>query len=1155
MDKEQAKRIIKDTFEASFNEGKFISFIMNLLNLKQSDIKNTSFGIHQGYNIPEMFRPYISKFQRIAKYLKDNNRIDVLIVYLKKETSIEHARSRQRNFIAGYLKGNYGSDKSKDAALVAFVSPNEVDWRFSLVKMDYRFEEGKSGKIKVREEFTPVRRWSFLVGKNESSHTAQSRLVNILADDQCNPTLTQLEEAFNIEKVTKEFFLKYRNLFLRIKEELDKVIEDDLKVKKDFEEKGVDTVNFAKKFLGQIVFLYFLQKKGWFGVRRDGEWGTGPKDFLRQLFNKEYGNYKNFFNDILEPLFYEALARERDDDFYSRFNCKIPFLNGGLFEPIGSYDWVHTDINLSNEIFSNRNDNYEGNGVLDIFDLFNFTVKEDEPLEKEVAIDPELLGKTYEKFNAIRPDNYEEYKKALKGGSKGEENKFNKKFGIYYTPREIVHYMCQESLINYLHTVVNQELMKQPVRVSRQIKLIGPEEPEQLGFHTDKEIVDKKAIEELIKYGEQFTENEQVVEEKKKETKTYKYQLLLGIRKNAKVIDEKLKNIRVCDPAVGSGAFPVGTMHEIIKIRSVLSVFINEPGRTPYNFKRECIEDSLYGVDIDPGAVEIAKLRLWLSLIVDEEDIKNIKPLPNLDYKIVCGNSLLGFPETWGSPIEKEIESLMDGYFSITNPEKKRTLKTKIDKKIKLRYTTSEKIFGYKINFDFKTVFSKVFRGKGGFDIVIANPPYVRQEKIKDQKPFLRKAGFKTFNSTSDLYTYFYEKSYQILKSEGFSCFISSNKWMRAKYGEKLRRFFKVKTTLKQIIDFNGYQVFDATVDTNILLFQKTEPSGNIINILNIQPDFTPSADIADYFNSHRLEMKQSELDSNCFTFGDETIMNLKKKIEEKGIPLKNWDIKICFGIKTGFNEAFIIDTETKERLCREDPKSAEILKPILRGRDIYRYGYKWAGLWLVNSHNGLRSKGIKRINVTKDYSIIYKHLQQYQENLEIRQDKGDHWTNLRNCAYLDEFEKEKIVWQEIVREPSFAYDIKKIYCEATTFLMTGKSLKYLIAILNSKPVTFFFKQFYAGGGLGESGYRYKKAFLEQLPIPKISEPEQKPFIELVDHILAITKDNDYLENPAKKARVHDYERQIDQMVYKLYSLTDEEIENIEKSTNIGRLS
>jgi len=256
MDKEQAKRNIKDTFETSFNEGKFIYFIMNLLNLKQSDIENTSFGVRQGYNIPEMFRSYISRFKRVAKYLKDNNRIDVLIVYLKKENSIEHARSRQRNFIAGYLKGNYGSDKLKNAALVAFVSPNEVDWRFSLVKMDYCFEKGK-----VREKFTSARRWSFLVGKNESSHTAQSRLVHILADDQHNPTLTQLEEAFNIEKVTKEFFIKYRNLFLRIKEGLDKVVEDDPKVKKDFKEKGINTVNFPKNFLDRLFFFIFCKRK------------------------------------------------------------------------------------------------------------------------------------------------------------------------------------------------------------------------------------------------------------------------------------------------------------------------------------------------------------------------------------------------------------------------------------------------------------------------------------------------------------------------------------------------------------------------------------------------------------------------------------------------------------------------------------------------------------------------------------------------------------------------------------------------------------------------------------------------------------------------------------------------------------------------------
>jgi len=305
-----------------------------------------------------------------------------LIVKLKRETSLERARTRQRNFIAWYLKGSRGG-KLKDAALVAFVSPNEEDWRFSLVKMDYRFEGltaeasaqagWQSGKVKVREEFTPARRWSFLVGKNEKSHTAQSRLVSILEDDEHNPTLKQLEDAFNIEPVTKEFFDKYRDLLIRTVDALDKLVKKDLTVRKDFESKNINTVDFAKKLLGQIVFLYFLQKKGWFGVKRDAEWGTGAKDFLRRLFNKEYGDYKNFFNDILEPLFYEALARERDDNFYSRFNCKIPFLNGGLFEPIGGYNWVHTDILLPDELFSNNRRTSEG-AILEMEFLMYLTV-------------------------------------------------------------------------------------------------------------------------------------------------------------------------------------------------------------------------------------------------------------------------------------------------------------------------------------------------------------------------------------------------------------------------------------------------------------------------------------------------------------------------------------------------------------------------------------------------------------------------------------------------------------------------------------------------------------------------------------------------------------------------------------------------------------
>lgn len=1222
MNEEQAKRIIKDTFETSFNEGKFIYFIMNLLNLKQSDIKNTSFGIRQGYNIPEIFRPYISRFQRIAKYLKDNNRIDVLIVYLRKETSIECARSRQRNFIAGYLKGNYGSDKSKDAALVAFVSPNEMDWRFSMVKMDYRFEEGESGKIKVREKFTPARRWSFLVGKNESSHTAQSRLVRILSDDQYNPTLIQLEEAFNIEKVTKEFFLKYRNLFLRTKEKLDKVVENDPKVKKDFEERGVNTVNFAKKLLGQIIFLYFLQKKGWFGVERNGEGGTGQKDFLRRLFNKEYGNYKNFFNDILEPLFYEALARERDDDFYSRFNCKIPFLNGGLFEPIGSYDWVHTDINLSNELFSNRNNNYEGNGVLDIFDLFNFTVKEDEPLEKEVAIDPELLGKIYEKFNAIRPDNYEEYKKVLKSGRKGEENKFNKKFGVYYTPREIVHYMCQQSLINYLEAVLSTDKRLIIRESAVQKKLFGFQSSVQQTFASYSYILPKEDIEKLIYFGDQVSENEAVAlikeqninEGKQKSSKT-KLQLPESIRKNAKLIDDKLAEITVCDPAVGSGAFPVGMMAEIVKTRNVLLAYIKEQNRTPYNFKRECIKKSLYGVDIDPGAVEIAKLRLWLSLIVDEEDIKRIKPLPNLDYKIMQGNSLISeflginfdiedepsgtlkfkdkinflteqFQEKKNEflsepdrskkeHLKQEIESLIikifeeklkkqkSDYFShlkfieekysilpnekqrneIIAEEKEKFYKKtgfnleQVEKQLK-EYTSGRKIRSF---FPWKLYFAEVFQGKCGFDVVIANPPYVRQEKIRDQKPLLQKQGYEIYNSTSDLYTYFYERSYQILKPNGFSCFISSNKWMRAKYGEKLRKFFKEKTKVANLIDFGGYEVFEATVDTNILLFQKNKSTPNhTFNVMNIQSDFTKDTELNVYSKKHSLSITQEEIDSRCFTFVDHVTMKLKAKIEDRGVPLKDWDIKICFGIKTGFSEAFIINNETKEKLFKQDSKITEILKPILRGRDINKWHYKWAGLWLINSHNGLRSKGVKRINVEKDYPIIYKHLQQYQENLEIRQDKGDNWTNLRNCAYLDEFEKEKILYQEMSYESSFSWDNNKMFVNQSCYIISNAN-KYILSLLNSKLINDYFRLI--SQTLGTGAFRWIKQYVEQIPIPKISSTEQKPFIELVDRILTITKDKGYLENTKMQAKAKEYEYQIDQMVYKLYNLTPEEIE------------
>ncbi|MAG85845.1 MAG: hypothetical protein CMB97_00305 [Flavobacteriaceae bacterium] len=787
MDKQQAQQIIKNTFESSFDKKRFIDFTKNLLNSIDE-----SKAFHARGDVKEMFSAVIKTYERIGTYNSpEGEKIDIIITYLQKGYSLDHARITQRNFAGRYLVDR----GEKDAGLFAFVAPDEADWRFSLVKMDYKFEKTKTGRMKVKEEFTPARRWSFLVGANEKSHTAQNRLVNILANDEQASTLEEIEKAFDIETVTKEFFLKYRELFLRTKEELDRVIKKDLKIKVDFDEKSVDTVNFAKKLLGQIVFLYFLQKKGWFGVGRDNDWGTGSKHFLRELFEKKHATYNNFYNDILEPLFYEALRidRSHDDGYYSRFDCKIPFLNGGLFDPIGNYDWVHTDILFPDKLFSNSRKTKEGDtgdGILDIFDRYNFTVKEDEPLEKEVAIDPELLGKAYEKFNAIRPDNYVEFRKALKSGKTGEENKFNKKFGVYYTPREIVHYMCQQSLINYLATELEGKASREDIEI-------------------------------LIHTGEQVSENEvaalikeQNIKKGKQKTSGYKLRLPESIRSNDVLIDEKLAEITVCDPAVGSGAFPVGMMSEIVRVRNVISNFVQDSTRTPYEFKRRCIEHSLYGVDIDPGAVEIAKLRLWLSLVVDEDDIKNIKPLPNLDYKVVCGNSLLGVEkDLFNLNLFNDLEVIKLLYFNETNTTKKQEYKKQIDKLI-------SKITSGHTEFDFEVYFSEVFHNKGGFDVLIANPPYgTIMSSYFNRISIEIKVIIKEMK---DIYkAYFIHGISNLLKSDGNLTFITPNTYYFQKKYIDIRRFLN-KYNHKIHINI-GDGVFDSVVPTAISIIQKSK--------------------------------------------------------------------------------------------------------------------------------------------------------------------------------------------------------------------------------------------------------------------------------------------------------------------------------------------
>ncbi len=1091
MHKAEAQKLVRETLQSSFNKERFVYLVKNILN----HIEETPL-TYEGNFIRGNSADTIKCVERVGTYNSpDKKHVDILVVHLTKDTSLDRARTKQRNFVAKYLKDSVNNVRNRDAALVAFVDSNTDDWRFSLVTMKYKFND----KGKVEEEFTPARRYSFLVGKNENSHTAQSRLLPLLLDDQTPPTLADLENAFSVERVTKEFFEKYHALFLRLKESLDETIKSDPMVNADFQEKHIDTADFAKKLLGQIVFLYFLQKKGWFGVKRDQEWGSGSKHFLRELFAKKHGNYENFFNDILEPLFYEALRSERSGDYYSRFDCRIPFLNGGLFDPINDYNWWKTNILLPNEIFSNHRQTEEGDigdGILDIFDRYNFTVKEDEPLEKEVAVDPEMLGKVFENLLEVKD---------------------RKSKGTYYTPREIVHYMCQESLVNYLATELEGK-------------------------------VSKEDIDTLIKYGDAMIGSDNQATTKNQQTTETSFQLPQNVRKYANLIDEKLASIRVCDPAVGSGAFLVGMMNEIVHLRNALTVYIGQHSeRTAYHFKRQAIENCLYGVDIDQGAVEIAKLRLWLSLVVDEEERQTIQPLPNLDYKILQGNSLLGIDkDLFNHDLFDELEKLKRVYFNETRVSEKQKRRQEINNLIR------EITKGHE-EFDFQVYFSEVFHEKGGFDVVIGNPPYIQLQKAIDNTKkyadLYHNQKYSTFDRTGDIYCLFYEKGLQLLKQGGILAYITSNKWMRAGYGEKLRKFF-IRYNPLQLIDL-GPGVFEsATVDTNILIIQNTDNQKQLKAVTLQKED---QENIAKALNEKGVVL--SNLTKDAWFIGSDAEQHLKEKIERLGKPLKDWDVKIYRGIVTGLNEAFIITTEKRNEIlanCQDEAerqRTEAIIKPILRGRDIKRYYYEWAGLWVIGTFPALK------LNID-DYPALKKY---FLENFDIRQleqsgkkypelgfdarkKTGNKWFETQDqIAYYSEFEKEKVVWGNISYNSQFSFVEEGVFINAPANLIVSNSvsIKFLVGLMNSKIFDREFKR--VGIFLGHA-FEWKKQYVEQVKIPPITpanEPIVKQIEELVDKILEAKKEN-------HEADTSHWEREIDELVCKLYELTEEEKRIIE---------
>jgi len=1056
MEKTQAKDIIKNIFENKFDKAKFTNFIVNLLNINSKElIKETDVDFGRNY-IPEIFNQHIDSFQLIGKYEFDKQLIDILVVNLKKETSLDRARTMQRNFIAWYLKNN--SDINlKDAALVAFVSPDSSNWRFSLIKMDYDYKQEETGKVKIKEEFTPARRWSFLVGESENSHTAQSQLVELLADENNKPTLKNLEDAFNIEKVTKEFFKKYAELFNNLKDALEEIIKSDQKVKSDFETKSINSVDFSKKLLGQIVFLYFLQKKGWFGVKRDDNWGKGPKDFLRRLFDKEYIQYNNFFNDVLEPLFYEALRIDRsyDDDYLSMFKCKIPFLNGGLFDPINNYDWVHTDIILPNELFSNKNQTKEGdigNGILDVFDRYNFTVKEDEPLEKEVAVDPEMLGKVFENLLEVKD---------------------RKSKGTYYTPREIVHYMCQQSLINYLATEMEN-------------------------------ILSKDEIENFVKYCEQVDGNEI-------STSPENNVISQNIISNAKLMDDKLADIKVCDPAVGSGAFLVGMMSEIVRARIALNIFLKDKTKTAYNLKRECIENSLYGVDIDPGAVEIAKLRLWLSLVVDEEDIKQIKPLPNLDYKIVCGNSLLGVEKNlFNQHLFSELEQNKKLLFNEVNPSKKQEYKKKIDELI-FEITNDHK------EFDFEIYFSEVFHKKGGFDIAIANPPYIFTRKMgftQEFKQFVKEYFLKDYQFSKskakqsgkiNLYSLFIIKSILISNYKGIVTYVVPNTILRATTYDLIRKYILDNTQIEQIIDLGG-GIFDSVTASTIIIILKRD-------------------------NINKKERQDLTAILN--------IEDLEKRIYIKNlINQNNFYLNISYSFNIFINTLF---TEIFKKILYSSKMLGELCLDIIEG--IVAHKNLIINENIENSFPILEGKNIKPFFITNPSKrIIWKP----KEIHRIRPD------------YLWEIDK-KIVIQRISggNNPLVAaIDNKrfKTFASVNNLVLKEEYRKYynyILALLNSKLFNFYYS--YNFSNKSELTVNISKTFLEKLPVKLTNEKSINTINNIVNEILTIHSLEKLEDNEISRRLITELQEKLNLEIYKIYGIGKKGIDIIERELSSSK--
>ena len=1052
--------------------------------------------------------------------LSDGEALAIYEVELSDKVDIERNRAGIRDMLTKDWR-----DMGYAGAFLFCYRKNESVLRFSYVSETWGFN--KDG---IYERLsTNTKRYTYLLGEGRGCRTA---IEQFGALKNSKLALSDVTAAFSVEALTKQF---YKDLYEWYQWAVDPAsgvyFPNNTSIEADDRE---DIETKIIRLITRIMFVWFIKQKELVPNK------IFDVDFLETIlkdFDPNSAVVGNYYNAILQNLFFGTLNRAIEDeqgnkrkfatnvkkdiktlyryaemftiseDEVIKLFSEVPFLNGGLFECLDKTKTIDGVEQAYNYDGFSRNDKKFADGryrnravvpnvlffepergLISILSRYNFTIEENSPEEQQVALDPELLGKVFENLlGAYNP----ETKETARNQS-----------GSFYTPREIVNYMVDESLISYLG---NTAFVR---------SLFSPE------FVYDK-------------------------------TKEAEY----------KTIADKLKAIKILDPACGSGAFPMGLLNKMIEILCHIT-----PDENIYEMKLAIIENCIYGSDIQSIAAQITKLRFFISLICNcEKDATKpnfgIPTLPNLETNFVAANSLIAkkkqdshnlFENPEIEPTKKVLTEIRHEHFSAKTAYRKSTLREK-DKQLreKLAKLLAEdndfapedaKQLAAWNPYDQNAVAgffdpAWMFGVSDGFDIVIGNPPYIQLQNDGGKLAKLyADCNYKTYARTGDIYCLFYERGYQLLKPNGHLCYITSNKWMRAGYGEKTREFFAKNTNPLLLIDFAGVKIFEsATVDTNILLFAKAVNEHKTLCAVTNKQNKDSVKNLSVFVQQSGSVCEFSNSDSWVILSPIE--QSIKRKIEAVGTPLKDWDIQINYGIKTGYNDAFIINTEKRDEIlsnCQtedERTRTAELIRPILRGRDIKRYGYNWANLWLINTHNGIRGK-LERVHI-EDYPAIKAHLDQYWDRISKRADKGDTPYNLRNCAYLEDFSKPKIVWGEISDRSKFAYESDGLCVpEATTFLMIGKDLPYLLCMLNSPLAEWFFSK--VGTTTGVGTVRWKKYTILELLIPRPNKNTLNTTERLVD---------DCIKSRINKEMLQD---QANSLIYKNVGLDDKEIEYIE---------